>query len=88
MHSSRRRCRRRTIVEAQNVEYGRADTTHLQFDVYRASHTTAPLPAMDFFNIAVGEQRANDFYANWARFAASRGLVRRRSRSALGARSR
>lgn len=62
-----------------DLEYGTAGTTRLAMDVYApAGASTSRLPALIFFNRAVGKDRSegmNGFYAQWARSAASRGLV-------------
>jgi hypothetical protein len=48
-------------------------------DVYKpANASTSPVPALIFFNRAIGKDRSegmNGFYAQWARTAASRGLI-------------
>jgi dienelactone hydrolase len=44
-------------------------------DVYRPAAANAPAPALIFFNQAVGPERTNGFYVDWARAAASKGLV-------------
>ena len=59
----------------KNVEYGRADTTSLRMDVYRPTNAKPGAPLLIFFNSAVGPQRANAFYAGWAKAAASKGIV-------------
>ena len=64
-----------SVNVTSNVSYGTADTATLRMDVYRPAGASAPSPALIFFNQAVGPQRANDFYAGWARAAASKGLV-------------
>jgi dienelactone hydrolase len=48
----------------------------LQMDVYRPRGSAGqPLPAVIFFNMAVGAQRSNPFYKAWAEIAASKGVV-------------
>lgn len=64
------------IVVAENVEYSKSGDTVLAMDVYRpAAGSSTRRPALIFFNRAVGKDRQWDFYACWARTAASKGLV-------------
>ena len=65
------------VVEvSRDVQYGAADTLTLRMDVYRhAGAAAARMPALIFFNWAVGVQRQHVFYTSWARVAASKGLV-------------
>ena len=64
------------VTVTKDVVYGRADTTTLRIDVYRPEGpSSARRPALVFFNRAFGAERSGDFYAAWARAAASRGLV-------------
>ena len=64
------------VTVTKDVVYGRADTTTLRMDVYRPEGpATAHRPTLVFFNRAFGAERSGDFYAAWARAAASRGLV-------------
>src|SRR5689334_2777431 len=64
-----------SFTVTKNVQYGMADTAALRMDVYRPAGVSTPSPALIFFNQAVGEQRASGFYVDWARAAASKGLV-------------
>jgi acetyl esterase/lipase len=64
-----------SVTVTKDVQYGRADTTTLNMDVYRPANTSGAAPVLVLFNVAVGAQRANDFYVGWARGAASRGIV-------------
>jgi dienelactone hydrolase len=64
------------VTVTKDVVYGRADTTTLRMDVYRPNGSpTTRRPTLVFFNRAFGAERSGDFYAAWARAAASRGLV-------------
>ena len=63
------------VTVTNNVQYGRSDTLVLRMDVYRPAGGPRALPALIFFNRALGPQRSHPFYAAWARVAASRGLV-------------
>jgi len=68
------------VTVASDVEYARSDTTALAMDVYKPPQGMAPgspmrRPALIFFNRAVGQDRKWDFYASWARTAASKGIV-------------
>lgn len=58
----------------RNVQYGTDGGTVLRMDVYRPAGGGAA-PALIFFNLASGEQRASPFYVSWAQFAASRGIT-------------
>ena len=61
---------------SENVEYARSGDTTLAMDVYRpAPGSSTRRPALIFFNRAVGKDRQWDFYASWARTAASQGIV-------------
>lgn len=63
---------------AMNEGYGTSGTTRLQMDVYRPPASTPAgrgYPVLIFFNRAVGAERSGQFYAGWARMAASRGMV-------------
>ena len=64
-----------SFTVTNNVQYGTADTATLRMDVYRPVGASNRSPALIFFNQAVGEQRASGFYVDWARAAASKGLV-------------
>lgn len=57
----------------KDVRYGSADTTTLRMDVYRPTGQGGPRPAL-ILN-AVGLGRTHAVYSNWARIAASKGLV-------------
>jgi dienelactone hydrolase len=61
---------RRTV----NVRYADADGVPLEMDVFRPA-ADAPAPALVFFNRATGADRSTGFYGEWAKVAASRGLV-------------
>jgi dienelactone hydrolase len=63
------------VTVVSDVEYGRSGTTTLAMDVYRPPSGSSARPALVFFNRATGADRKWDFYASWARTAASRGLV-------------
>jgi len=64
------------VTVTPDVEYAKAGSTPLQMDVFKPpSGSSARRPALIFFNRAVGADRKWDFYAAWARTAASRGLV-------------
>src|SRR5690349_6884114 len=64
------------VSVTNDVVYGRADTTTLRMDVYRPEGPASTRrPALVFFNRAFGAERRDEFYAAWARAAASRGLV-------------
>jgi dienelactone hydrolase len=62
-----------------NVTYGTSGTTTLAMDVYQPPAAAGSrFPALIFFNRATGADRSggmNGFYAQWARAAASKGLV-------------
>ena len=72
------------ITVSEDVEYAKSADTALAMDVYkpapfdaaqgRAGSSTRR-PALIFFNRAFGKDRKWDFYASWARTAASSGLV-------------
>ncbi len=62
------------ITVLSDVEYGRSGTTPLAMDVFKPP-AGGRGPALVFFNRAVGADRKWDFYASWARTAASNGLV-------------
>jgi dienelactone hydrolase len=64
-----------SFTVTSNVQYGTLDTATLRMDVYRPAGVSVPAPALIFFNQAVGAQRASGFYVDWARAAASKGLV-------------
>jgi Dienelactone hydrolase family len=67
------------ITTQMDVQYGTAGTTRLAMDVYRPAGTSSTrLTALIFFNRAQGADRSafmNGFYAQWARAAASKGLI-------------
>ena len=72
------------VTVSSDVEYGKSGTTTLAMDVFkppfdaaqgRAAGSSTRRPALIFFNRAVGEDRKWDFYAAWARTAASSGIV-------------
>jgi dienelactone hydrolase len=64
------------ITVSEDVEYAKSAGTALAMDVYRPpSGSSARRPALIFFNRAFGKDRKWDFYASWARTAASSGLV-------------
>ena len=59
-----------------DVEYAKSGDVVLAMDVYKpSSGSSTRRPALIFFNRAVGQDRKWDFYAAWARTAASKGLV-------------
>ncbi|MEP7346411.1 MAG: hypothetical protein ABI877_14165, partial [Gemmatimonadaceae bacterium] len=59
-----------------DVPFGTVDATTLRMDIYRPPAATGKsLPALIFFNRAMGADRKNAFYVAWAQTAASRGLV-------------
>ncbi len=62
------------ITVLADVEYGRSGTTALAMDVFKPP-AGGRAPALVFFNRATGADRKWDFYASWARTAASKGLV-------------
>jgi hypothetical protein len=73
-----------SVTVANDVPYATAGGTTLAMDVYRPfdvapgkppSGSAARRPALIFFNRATGADRKWDFYAAWARTAASKGLV-------------
>jgi dienelactone hydrolase len=64
------------VTVSSDVEYGKVESTSLAMDVYKPPPgSSARRPALIFFNRAVGPDRKWDFYAWWARTAASKGLV-------------
>src|SRR5262245_17521500 len=67
------------ITAQMDVQYAMSGTTRLAMDVYKPAGTRAArVPALVFFNRATGADRSgfmNGFYAQWARAAASKGLV-------------
>jgi len=68
------------ITSQLDVQYGTSGTARLAMDVYKpaGASSAARVPALIFFNRAQGEARSgfmNGFYAQWARAAASKGLV-------------
>jgi dienelactone hydrolase len=63
------------VTVVSDVEYGRSGTTTLAMDVYKPPSGASARPALIFFNRATGADRKWDFYASWARTAASKGLV-------------
>ena len=64
------------VTVTKDVVYGRADTTTLRMDVYRPDGPVSTRrTTLVFFNRAFGAERSGDFYAAWARAAASRGVV-------------
>ena len=64
------------ITVASDVEYGMSGTTRLAMDVYKPAPGGAPrMPALVFFNRAIGAERSGRFYAGWARAAASKGII-------------
>ena len=68
------------ITTQLDVQYGTSGTVRLAMDVYKpaGASASARVPALIFFNRAQGEGRSgfmNGFYAQWARAAASKGLI-------------
>jgi dienelactone hydrolase len=67
------------ITTQMDVEYATSGTTRLAMDIYKPAGAAASrLPALIFFNRAQGDDRSggmNGFYAQWARAAASSGLI-------------
>ena len=64
------------ISVTEDVVYGKSGDTALAMDVYKpAPGSSTRRPALIFFNRAFGKDRKWDFYASWARTAASKGLV-------------
>ena len=63
------------VTVTNDVQYGRSDTLALRMDVYRPAGGSRALPALIFFNRALGPSRSHPFYTAWARVAASRGVV-------------
>jgi len=68
-----------SVTTRLDVPYGTAGTTRLAMDVYAPPGSpSSRLPALVFFNRASGKDRSegmNGFYAQWAKSAASRGLI-------------
>jgi dienelactone hydrolase len=68
-----------TVDVQKDVAYATADGVRLVMDVFRPTKTGgARLPALVFFNTAVGEQKTTafgGFYGSWAQTAASKGIV-------------
>jgi len=67
-------------ITAQNdVQYGMSGTTRLAMDIYKpAGPSSTRRPVLIFFNRAQGPDRSgfmNGFYAQWARAAASKGMI-------------
>src|SRR5262245_4200529 len=64
------------VIVVKDLEYGTSGATSLRMDVYRPPNQagTRP-PVLIFFNRATGADRSGEFYAAWARTAASNGLV-------------
>ena len=67
------------ITTQMDVQYGTSGTTRLAMDVYKPAGAPASrAPVLIFFNRAQGDNRSgfmNGFYAQWARTAASKGLI-------------
>jgi hypothetical protein len=63
-----------TFVATQDVQYGTSGETALKMDVFRPK-STAPAPALIFFNRAVGADRRHPFYLGWAQTTASKSVV-------------
>jgi hypothetical protein len=67
------------ITAQMDVQYGTSGTARLAMDLYKpAGPIGAGAPALIFFNRASGKDRSdgmNGFYAQWARAAASKGLI-------------
>jgi hypothetical protein len=67
------------VAARMDVEYGSVGGTRLAMDVYKPAGATASrVPTLIFFNRASGKDRSegmNGFYAQWAKTAASRGLI-------------
>lgn len=64
------------VTVSSDVEYGKVGATTLAMDVYKPPPGgTGRRPALIFFNRAAGADRKWDFYASWARAAASKGLI-------------
>jgi len=65
-----------SITVASNVEYASSGTTRLAMDLYKPDVPSGvKVPALVFFNRATGADRAERFYASWARTAAAQGLI-------------
>ncbi|MBC7895934.1 MAG: dienelactone hydrolase family protein [Cytophagaceae bacterium] len=63
---------------AMNEEFSAPGEPRLQMDVYRPPASMPAgrgYPVLVFFNRATGADRSGQFYAGWARMAASRGMV-------------
>jgi hypothetical protein len=64
------------VTVTRNVQYGSFGDHGLMLDLYRRSSASGKrLPALIFFNRAMGADRSGEFYAAWAKEAASRDLV-------------
>ncbi|HEY7497396.1 MAG TPA: hypothetical protein VH740_02725 [Vicinamibacterales bacterium] len=63
-----------SIEALMDRAYG-TPANELRMDVFRPANAARPLPALIFFNMATGAQRANPFYKTWAEIAASKNLV-------------
>ena len=64
------------VTVTSDVEYARSEATTLAMDVYKPPFNGAQgRPALIFFNRATRQDRKWDFYAAWARTAASKGIV-------------
>jgi dienelactone hydrolase len=64
------------IAVTKDVQYGMSGSTALAMDIYRpAGSKGMRMPALVFFNRATGAERSGEFYAGWARTAASKGIV-------------
>jgi len=63
------------VTTTSDVEYAKVESTSLAMDVYKPAGSSARRPALIFFNRATGADRKWDFYASWARTAASKGIV-------------
>ena len=63
------------VTVSSDVEYATSGTTTLAMDVFKPAGSSTRKPALIFFNRAVGPDRKWDFYASWARTAASSGIV-------------
>ena len=65
------------VAVTRDVQYATADTVALRMDVVRpADAGSRPLPTLVFLNRAFGsQQRGWNFYQNWAKAAAARGLT-------------
>ena len=67
------------ITAQTDVQYGMSGTTRLAMDLYTpAGASSTRRPVLIFFNRAQGPDRSgfmNGFYAQWARAAASKGMI-------------